>query len=62
VTVGAFVGFFLGALAWLDSGMLIAGVIVLVLLGVVSGFWMARRMTRIGPVQARWMVPSGRPW
>lgn len=49
VTVGVCVGGFLGVLAWLDSGMLVAGVIVAVVLGVGSGVWMTRRMDRYWP-------------
>ncbi|UNB54061.1 hypothetical protein [Mycolicibacterium sp. YH-1] len=49
VTVGASIGLLLGALAWLDSGMLIAGVIVLVVVGIGSGFWTGRRMTQYWP-------------
>ena len=39
----------MGALAWLDSGFLLAGVIVLVVVGVFYGVWMARRMARYWP-------------
>jgi hypothetical protein len=49
VTIGGCVGLFFGALAWLDSGMLLAGVIVLVVLGVGAGLWMPRRMVRYWP-------------
>jgi hypothetical protein len=47
--VGATVGLFLGALAWLDSGILLAGVVVLVILGTFFGVWMPRRMARYWP-------------
>src|SRR3954465_6162378 len=47
--VGACEGLFFGGLAWLDSGMLISGAIVFVVLGVACGFWMGRRMTRSWP-------------
>jgi hypothetical protein len=47
--VGATVGLFLGALAWLDSGILLAGVVVLVILGTFFGIWMPRRMARYWP-------------
>lgn len=53
VTVGVCIGLFLGALAWLDSGLLIAGVIVAVVLGVGSAVWMGRRMTRYWPDSGR---------
>jgi hypothetical protein len=49
VTVGACAGLFFGGLAWLDSGMLISGAIVFVVLGVACGFWTGRRMTRYWP-------------
>jgi hypothetical protein len=39
----------LGALAWLDAGLLIVGVIVAVVMGVGSGVWLGRRMTRNWP-------------
>jgi hypothetical protein len=49
VTVGVCAGLFFGVLAWLDSGMLVAGAIVFVILGVGSSVWMARRMSRYWP-------------
>ncbi len=49
VTVGVCAGLFFGVLAWLDSGMLISGAIVFVILGVGGGFWEARRMSRYWP-------------
>lgn len=49
MTIGLCVGFFFGALAWLDSGMLLAGVLVVVILGVGSGTWMSRRMVKYWP-------------
>ncbi|MDT5049880.1 MAG: hypothetical protein QOG75_5780 [Mycobacterium sp.] len=47
--MGGAVGIALGAMAWLDSGFLLSGVIVLVVVGVFYGIWMARRMTRYWP-------------
>ena len=47
--IGGSLGIALGALAWLDSGFLLAGVIVLVILGVFYGIWMPRRMGRYWP-------------
>jgi hypothetical protein len=47
--IGAGIGGFLGALAWLDSGFLLAGVTAFVALLVFYGGWMARRMTRHWP-------------
>lgn len=49
LTVGVGVGVVLGALAWLDSGMLIVGVIVCVVLTVGYGTWMGRWMARHWP-------------
>jgi hypothetical protein len=49
VAVGSSAGLFFGGLAWLDSGMLMAGAIVFVVLSVGTGVWMARRMTRYWP-------------
>ncbi|MCW2564313.1 MAG: hypothetical protein JWQ31_2873, partial [Mycobacterium sp.] len=39
----------LGAMSWLDSGFLLSGVVVLVVVGAFSGIWMARRMARYWP-------------
>lgn len=49
LTVGGCVGLCLGALAWLDSGFLLSGVIVTVVVGTFYGIWMARRMDRYWP-------------
>ena len=49
VTVGVSAGLFFGALAWLDSGMLISGAIVFVVLGLGCGFWTGRRTARYWP-------------
>ncbi|HEX9834371.1 MAG TPA: hypothetical protein VGA66_15065 [Mycobacterium sp.] len=49
LTLGGAVGLSVGALAWLDSGFLISGVIVLVIVGTFYGVWMARRMARYWP-------------
>jgi hypothetical protein len=49
VTVGVVAGLFFGALALLDSGFLLAAVIVFVILGVAWGIVMARRMGRYWP-------------
>ena len=51
--LGAGVGGFLGALAWLDSGFLLAGVIAFVALLLFYGGWMSRRMTRHWPSAAQ---------
>jgi hypothetical protein len=47
--LGGAVGLSLGALAWLDSGFLLAGILVLVIVGVFYGIWMPRRMARYWP-------------
>lgn len=47
--IGGVVGLCLGALAWLDSGFLVSGVIVAVVVGGFYGTWMARRMDRYWP-------------
>jgi hypothetical protein len=47
--IGGTVGISLGALAWIDSGLLLTGVIVLVIVGVFYGIWMPRRMARYWP-------------
>ncbi len=39
----------MGALAWIDSGFLLAGVLVLVIVGTFYGIWMPRRMARYWP-------------
>lgn len=49
VTVGGAVGIVLGAMAWIDSGLLLGGIIALVITGVFYGVWMARRMARFWP-------------
>lgn len=49
LTIGAGIGIALGALAWIDSGILLAGVITLVITGVFYGIWMHRRMARYWP-------------
>ena len=47
--IGGAVGVCLAALAWLDSGFLLAGVIVLGIIGIFYGIWMPRRMARYWP-------------
>jgi hypothetical protein len=49
LTIGAAVGFCLGALAWIDSGVLLGGVLTVVITGVVYGILMPRRMARYWP-------------
>jgi len=47
--IGGTVGVSLAALAWIDSGILLAGVMVLVIVGLFYGIWMPRRMARYWP-------------
>ena len=49
VTVGVATGLFFGSLALLDSGILLSGVAVFILLGAGWGIVMDRRMTRYWP-------------
>jgi hypothetical protein len=49
LTTGGALGLCVGALAWLDSGFWISGVIVLLVVGTFYGVWMARRMARYWP-------------
>ena len=49
LTIGACGGLFFGVSAWLDSGMLIAGAVVYVVMGAISGAWIASRMTKYWP-------------
>ncbi|MDF2825919.1 MAG: hypothetical protein K0R68_3327 [Mycobacterium sp.] len=48
-TVGIAVGLFFGVLTWLDSGMLLGGVLASAVTGIASGVWMSRRMARFWP-------------
>jgi hypothetical protein len=47
--VGGAVGVALGALSWLDSGFLLSGIIVFVVMAVSFGIWIPRRMARYWP-------------
>jgi len=47
--VGGAVGLCVGVLSWLDSGFLLAGAMVFVIVGVFYGIFMARRMARYWP-------------
>ena len=49
VIAGACLGLFFGVLAWLDAGMVAAGVAVLVVLGVGCGVWIPLRAARYWP-------------
>lgn len=47
--LGACGGVCFGVLAWLDSGMFVAGVVVFVVMGAASGVWIAHRMVKYWP-------------
>ena len=49
MTIGICAGIFFGVLALIDSGILLAAVIVFVILGAFHGIWMGRRMARYWP-------------
>jgi hypothetical protein len=49
VALGLPVGLCLGAMAWLDSGVLLGGVIALVITGLLYGILMPRRMAQYWP-------------
>lgn len=49
IVTGVPIGLFFGALAWLDSGMVLSGAIVTTVLGVAFGVVMSRRMRRYWP-------------
>jgi len=58
ILLGVGVGGFLAALAWIDSGLLLAGVMAFVILFVFYGGWMSRRMTRHWPSAAQLTGPE----
>jgi hypothetical protein len=47
--IGGAVGLGVGVLSWLDSGFLLAGILVLLIVGVFFGIWMPRRMAKYWP-------------
>jgi hypothetical protein len=49
IMVGLGVGFFLGLLAWLDSGLWFAGLIAMAITSLIYGVWLGRRMVRYWP-------------
>ncbi len=53
VTMGLGFALPLAALAWIDSGVWFAAIIVVVILVPCYGFWMARRMSRFWPEAVR---------
>jgi hypothetical protein len=58
VILGVAAGTFFGVLAWLDSGFLVTGLIVFVMLGVFYGLWMSRRMARHWPTAKQLTGPQ----
>lgn len=49
VTLGVVIGIFLAVMAWIDSGLLLAGIIAFFVTAVVYGIVMRRRMARFWP-------------
>ena len=49
VLVGVGTGSFLGLLAWLDSGLWIAGLLAAAIIAVIYGVWLGRRMVTYWP-------------
>jgi hypothetical protein len=47
--IGAFLGLVLGAMAWIDSGLLLAGILTVIITGLIYGIWIPRRMARYWP-------------
>ena len=47
--IGGFLGIVLGAMAWIDSGLLLAGILAALSTGLIYGIWMPRRMARYWP-------------
>jgi hypothetical protein len=47
--LGASLGIPLGALAWIDSGFLLGGILTVFITGAIYGFWIPRRMARYWP-------------
>jgi hypothetical protein len=53
LTIGGAVGISLAALSWIDSGLLLSAVVVLVVSGIIYGIWMPRWMARYWPGASR---------
>jgi hypothetical protein len=47
--IGSGMGLCVGALAWLDSGVAVVGLVVMTAVGTFYGLWMTRRMSRYWP-------------
>jgi hypothetical protein len=47
--IGAALGIVLGAMAWIDSGLLLAGILAVLTTGLIYGIWIPRRMARYWP-------------
>ena len=49
VILGAGIGLPLAVLSWIDSGLLLSAIIVLIATGLIYGIWLTRRMARYWP-------------
>jgi hypothetical protein len=49
VLLGAGIGVPLALLSWIDSGLLLSAIIVLIVTGLIYGIWLPRRMARYWP-------------
>jgi hypothetical protein len=47
--IGGVLGLTLGAMAWIDSGLLLGGIITVFITGLIYGIWIPRRMARYWP-------------
>jgi hypothetical protein len=47
--IGGGLGIVLGAMAWIDSGLLLGGILALFTTGLIYGIWIPRRMARYWP-------------
>jgi hypothetical protein len=47
--IGGALGIVLGAMAWIDSGLLLAGILAAFTTGLIYGIWIPRRMARYWP-------------
>ena len=49
VLTGGLLGIVLGVMAWIDSGLLLAGILTIFITGLIYGIWIPRRMARYWP-------------
>jgi hypothetical protein len=47
--LGGALGIVLGAMAWIDSGLLLGGILAVFITGLIYGIWIPRRMARYWP-------------